>query len=562
MQMKSHVHGAAPPEKCLPLRKIAISCGLRQSHHNVNIYANVLAYELKAVSVFDGKARKLFGRRTVEAIAAEVARNPIGGFAQVGIDFDRNPVPYGDSGTMWASVIEDFITEGIGTYAEEIKSLGSVTLQSLREKPLGISGTIAWPYVITGAPNQFSNYRYDSSGCPPGSPSPPCGFNGFELGWFSAEQALREGYINSPINIFNPADIISFDLTEKGSIRLELSYKGWNGSISRKDSLGIGGTESILYPTAPYDSYVVFDGNPLRPLTDWGTPSAGVTDLSSVGLNWKIEKKGELLTERVPKTAIGPLYKDITVTAITPELEPGIYSFSFSPAKYSGYDEYFRDPIVYNIKIEAQAKAVIAFKDEVTGRARFKQADRELIIKILEKIGASSATVSDVTRSFKDQGRRIFDEYLARKASNGDVKAGYKAAIDQYNSSTDSITNYVKDEYLYVSSGESKKRSWISYDKLLSLRGRIVEIYADRLTELAEANPEKVSKHIPLAGHKSYAVDFSPRLMPNKYKKGFVDGLSLLEGQGGISKFLYPEIRGIHAGNSKAEQAYHVEFFL
>jgi hypothetical protein len=449
---------------------------------------------------------------------------------------------------MLTEDIGQYLDNGSGGYVEEY-NLGEMAPNSKVVNPMRANGTIAWngPYSLSNNPFQFINYVYDDNGF----------WEDREVGYISPREAFSQGYIFSDINIHNPADVYSFTLKDSASIVVRLSFKGWRGSVSHTDTLAPGPGQVVFtdYPTQPYDTYVYYDEDPLRPLSDWGNPLGDVTDINSLGLTWTIIEKGAPYKDSPFRDN---LYKSITLEAITPILKSGKYAFAISPENLA-YNGPTLNPTEYSVNIEkAKNDCTLIFAKSISGESRrmFKQTDQDLITGILNRINEQdkSAYVTRTLSTPLRQAEIMFDDYLVNHKS---IQKGYDQLKKMYGEGGNRLVDHWRAQYLQSGS------KWITISEAKQRRSEIVKAGEEFIINLFQKKGLRVSNHVayPSEAKTVYAVDIAPSSIAEK--AGFVDGVNQLKKNGDISEFLYPSFRseGI-SGNSNSEKAFHIEFLV
>ena len=501
------------------------------------------------MSIYQKGGRSFYGLNTPEELATLFA-TPFGRYELVGERFGGGNAAYGDVGKMLVQDISLYLDNGSGGYVEEY-SLGKIALNTSSLNPILRSGTIAWngPGSLSNTPFQFINSKYDEHGFRVDR----------ELGYISPANAFSQGYFSSDINIHNPSDVYSFALKDSASIAIKLSFKSWQGVISHTYTLAPGSLDSTFtdYPTQPYDTYVYYDEDPLRPLSDWGNPLEDVADIHSLGLTWTPVEKGE---PYVNSPFRANLYKSFAVEAITPILKPGKYAFAISPENL-GFSNNGPSlfPTEYSVNIEkAKNDCTLIFAKSISEESRgmFKQSDQDLITGILNSINEQdkSAFITRTLSTPLRQAEIMFDDYLVMSKS---IQQGYEKLKKMYKNGGKQLVDYWRSEFLQNGS------RWVSISEAKQRRGTIVKAGEKFMVDLFRKKGIRVSNHVkyPSETKSVYAVDIA--LGSITEKASFVNGLNQLEQNGDISKFLYPSFssEGI-IGNSTSEKAFHIEFFV
>ena len=504
------------------------------------------------MSIYKNGSRSFYGIKTPEELASLFAA-PFGRYELVGERFGGGNVSYGDMGKMLVEDISLYLDNGSGGYVEEY-SLGEIALNTSSLNPILGNGTIAWngPGSLSNNPFQFINSKYDENGSRVDR----------ELGYISPTKAFSQGYFASDINIHNPSDVYSFTLKDGASIAIKLSFKSWQGVISHATTLMPGPARDTFtdYPTQPYDTYVYYDKEPLRPLSDWGNPLEDVTDINSLGLTWTTVEKG---APYVDSPFRGNLYKSFTVEAITPILKPGKYAFAISPENLGySYNGPFLFPTEYSVNIETSKSIkndyTLIFAKNISKKSRgmFKQSDQGLIAGILNRINEQdkSAYITRTSSTPLRQAEIMFDDYLVNHKS---IQKGYEKLKQMYGNGGDRLVDYWRSEYLQDGS------RWVTISEAKQGRGTIVKAGEKFMIDQFQKKGLRVSNHViyPSETKKVYAVDIAPSSITEK--AGFVDSINQLKKNGDIMEFLYPSFlsKGI-SGNSNSERAFHIEFLV
>jgi len=506
-------------------------------------------------SVFTDSRRKFFGatnkREIIEAL--DIDPNAFR-YDIISGGEDYSTKRYYNRGLI--STIESFVKSGSGDIVEEYE-VGNSAVFYATGSIARLGTTSGYKATIPSTPNAYMNA---------------------DKRYMSIQDAINAGglVIKGDFSPVNPVDIYSLKLNEASRANITLTYKsagylmqesvmyGWNSesgksewttSYFQKDPVAVVTTDGKNAV-----DFVGIDTTPLATLSEWGTVRSEVKDLSESGHEWSVTSTGEPFLNEIKSSDLRNNYSEVTLQT-SYELEPGEYAIGISPdnfatsiyVSYNGINgpAHGMRPTAYELKIEFTRPEPLIYGEDVTGKAYFKSADRDLITGVLSKIGQSSALVTDIARSYRDQAEAMYKYYWSTTTyeSYRGTEAGYQSALAQYGKGGDMVTNHVRDKFLFVNN------AWISTASMNAIKDKIISGAAEYIESLHNRKkPVIVSNHIQDPDSTVYAIDIAPSSINKKLRSSFISELQQLVSSGDIRQFLYP---GDGIGK---EKAFHIVF--